>query len=151
NQRGFGVVAKTKAVADARSNGDDIFERTAELDSEHIRAGINTENRAIEEHLDPVGSSQIAAGSHNCSRNLACHLDGEGWAGQSSAFGPRSGLGQDTTHGETGLILDTFGDADDRPGKIAQRPCYLPKSFRGHSNHHTFNACNCGAWIAFQL
>src|SRR5712671_5064946 len=150
NQGRFGIVAKSKPVANAGGNGDDVLERATQLDSEQIIAGIDPKGGTIEERLCPRGSSQVAAGCHNRGRKAASHFEGESGTGQRRAFGLRSVLGKDSAHRQPRLIFNSFSDADDHLAKPVEVGGYFAEDFGGHCHDDAIGALTRPGGIGFE-
>ena len=82
DQRGPGVVAEPETVTDAGGDGDDVLDRPAQLDPDHIRVGVDPQAGAAEGRLHPPGSSLVAGCGHDQRRQPLGHFAGKGGAGQ---------------------------------------------------------------------
>ena len=64
NQSGLGIVAVAQAVGDACRQRDDIFQGTAQLDAEHVRACVYTKDLIHKEVLDVLCCLTVVGARH---------------------------------------------------------------------------------------
>src|SRR6185295_18207747 len=55
DQRGFGIIAETKAVTDAGRDGNYVLQRAAQFNPQQVRTRIDTESGTTEQPLHAAG------------------------------------------------------------------------------------------------
>ncbi len=67
HERGLGVVAEAKAVADPGGNGEDVFQRAAEFDPGDVVARVGAQGAGVEDRLQADGDgAPVAADDDGC-------------------------------------------------------------------------------------
>ena len=79
---GLGVVAVAEAVAHARADGDDVFQRAAVFHAENIRAAIDAKFRAVKKSLHRFRRAVAFARADNCGWNAKRNFAREARSGQ---------------------------------------------------------------------
>lgn len=69
--------AEAEPVAEARSDGDDVLDRAAELHARHVRTGIGSEPRRGEHFPQPCPKPFVAAAEHHRRGLAGRHLKGK--------------------------------------------------------------------------
>ena len=77
DERSDGIVSESQPVTHAGGDGDDIFQRPAQFDSDHIVVGINPEPGIAEFALHGFRELGILRGYRDRGRIAACDLFGK--------------------------------------------------------------------------
>src|SRR5438067_2055233 len=117
NKGGDGVVSQSETVAYAGGDGDNILQRTAQLDANNVVAGVNAEARVAEFALHQSrkfrwlrgcgDSGRIAARNFNRERRPTDGRDAMGL----SSFAQHGG--DDFAHAQQRAFLDALGGGND--------------------------------------
>ena len=78
HQRSLCIIAQTQTVGDTGCNGDDIFERAAQLHANQVIVDIHAEGRVHQPILHLARCLLVLGGSHHCGRLCAADLLGMG-------------------------------------------------------------------------
>src|SRR5262249_25268245 len=89
HERGFGAVAEGHAVTDSGGNGNDVFERAAQLDAFDVGAGVNPKLRRGENSLHLGGDGFRITCRYAGSANPTGNLCREAWPRERGMLGAR--------------------------------------------------------------
>src|ERR1700680_4925469 len=107
DQRSYGIVSQTQAVADAGGDRHNIFQRAPQFHANHIVVGIDPEARIAEFPLHQVPELGVAGGNGYGRRIAPCNLQRKGRAAQSSNPWRPSTIGFEHVHDDLGHALQS--------------------------------------------
>ena len=84
DESGNGIVAESQSVAHSGRDGDNVFQRSAEFNSDHIVVGVKPEAGIAEFALHRFRQLRILRGHRDGGRIAACHFLGERRSAQRS-------------------------------------------------------------------
>ena len=109
NEGCLGVVTIPKSVCDSRCQGDDIFQRPANLNPQDIRADIHAEYRTHEDVLDLLCCFPCLRSGDTGSRKAAAHFLRMTRSGKNSNISTRKLLLQNIRQCHEGCLLNALG------------------------------------------
>ena len=111
HQHCLGVVPEAKTVGDAGAQGNDVFQRRAQLRAHGVGAGVHPKGICHKGVLHKFRQRLIGAGSQQTGRKVDADLLGVAGAGEGDDV--LAGLLSDhLTHAQMGVLLQAFGDGD---------------------------------------
>ena len=117
DEGGGGVVTEAHAGGDPGGDGDDVFERAAELDPDDIGGRVEAERFRGELLLDERGDLRIAEGHGKGSGLALGDFESEAGPGERADReqepGWLEGVGENLRHAVEGVVFKAFGGADD--------------------------------------
>ncbi len=126
-QRALGIVARLKAIENARGKGDDVFGRPGQLDAEQIIVGIDAEPVGGERILKGFGQRRVIRGCAHGGGQAAGEFTGDRRAGHSrERAGTPHHVGDDLGRAQDGLLFDALGDRGDGRVGLGVRREALP-------------------------
>ena len=111
HQHGLGVVPEAQTVGDTGAQGNDVFQRRAQLRAHRVGAGVHPKGVRHEGVLHEFRKRLIGAGSQQTGRKIDADLLSMAGAGEGDDV--LAGLlGDHLAHAHVGVLLQTLGDGD---------------------------------------
>ena len=111
HEHGLGVVPEAETVGDTGAQGNDVFQRRAQLRAHRVGAGVHPKGVRHESVLHEFRKRLIGAGSQQTGGKIDADLLGVAGAGEGDDV--LAGLLRDhLTHAQMGALLQALGDGD---------------------------------------
>ena len=137
-KQGLGIVAIAHAVAAAGAQGNDVFQRGADLGANPVAAGVYPEAGIHKQVLNLFRSRQVLGGRYDPGGDMPAYLLGVGGPGEDHNRA-RDLLLNDLAQQQRGVLLDTLGHRHQDGPRVHQPPEPLgrgPHGEGGRSHHH---------------
>nr|BFE71146.1 hypothetical protein GCM10020092_044470 [Actinoplanes digitatis] len=122
---GPGVVADAETLRDARGDGHDVLQRTADLAADHVVVGVHPQQAAPEHLLDRGGDGEVLRGDHGGRRHARHDLLGQVGAGERGGRMPRKHLLDHLGHPQQRVAFETLAEAHHGDPRVQVRPDLL--------------------------
>ena len=114
DEGGFGVVAEPESVGDTGGDGVDVFQGAAEFHAGDVVARVGAEGGGVEKLLQVNGEVVAIGGQHGGGGRAAGHFLGVVRSGEGADGIVREKFPEHLCHKTPGVVLETFGTADER-------------------------------------